>query len=128
MNGRSKIGAVLLSLLLAHPACCCLGKRLTDLALDQPSSATCCADPETNQDSSSAEDEQGCVCATTQVIQAKPELAQATALAKAPMVGAPVKVLPNAVFALKVLVPTPFLNAPPRTIVPARLAYQVFLL
>ena len=118
----------LVALLVVNPACCCLGKWLTQLTLDEPPPASCCSDFETDGEPVTPLDDQDCACKTTQVTQAKPEVEQASLLASTLVGRVPVEILSTSVFDPKSVGATPFLDALPRTTVPARLAYQVFLL
>ena len=120
--------AFLVALLVANPACCCFGKWLTQLTLDEPAPASCCSDSENNEDPTAPQDDQDCACKTTQVTQAKPEVELASLLASPLVARVPVEILSTSVFAPKLVGAVPFLDAPPRTTIPLRLAYQAFLL
>ena len=115
-------------MLVANPACCCFGKWLAQLTLDQPVPASCCSDSENNEDPAAPQDDRDCACKTTQVTQAKPEVEQVSSLAGPLVARLPIEVLSVAALTPKSVGAAPFLDAPPRTTVPARLAYQVFLL
>ena len=128
MSGCNKFGAIWLILLLANPACCCFGKWLAQLTLDQPAPAACCADSESDEDSSAPQGDQDCVCKTTQVTQAKPETEQVFPLASPLVARLPVEILSVPVFAAQSVDTALFLDDTPPTTVPARLAYQAFLL
>ena len=118
--------AFLLALLVANPACCCFGIWLAQLTLDQPAPASCCS--ESGEEPASPQDDQDCACKTTQVTQAKPEVELASLLASPLVARVPVEILSVATFATQSVGAAPFLDAPPRTAIPARLAYQAFLL
>ena len=122
------MGTVLLALLLANPACCCFGKWLAQLALDQPVPASCCADPEGGENSAAQQDDKDCACKTTQVTQAQPESEQTSPHANPLATRLPVEISSVFAFAPKSVAGSFPLDDPPRTTVPARLAYQVFLL
>ncbi len=128
MRGRSRLVSFLLALLVANPACCCFGKWLTQLTLDESVPASCCADSESDEEPATPQDDQDCACKTTQVTQAQPLVEQTSLLASALVARLPVEILSVATFAPRSVGAAPFLDAPPRTAVPARLAYQMFLL
>ena len=118
----------LVALLVVNPACCCLGKWLTQLTLDEPPPASCCSDFETEGEPVTPLDDQDCACKTTQVTQAQPEVEQASLLASPLVTRVPIEILSSSVFAPKSVSASPFLDVSPRTTIPARLAYQAFLL
>jgi hypothetical protein len=120
--------AFLLALLVANPACCCFGKWLTQLTLDEPVPASCCADPEGGENSAAQQDDKDCVCKTTQVTQAQPWIEQTSLFASSLVVKVPVEILSVAAFAPRSVAGSLSLDAPPRTKIPTRLAHQVFLL
>ena len=118
----------LLALLVANPACCCFGKWLTQLTLDQPAPASCCADSEDGENSATQQDGKDCACKTTQVTQAQPESEQTSPHANPLATRLPVEISSVSTFTSKSVAGSLPLDAPPRTTVPARLAHQVFLL
>ena len=119
--------AFLLALLVANPACCCFGKWLTQLTLDESVPASCCADSESDEEPATPQDDQDCACKTTQVTQAQP-LVEQTPLLASPLVSRlPGEISSVSTFAPKSVAGSLILDAPPRTTVPARLAYQAFL-
>ena len=118
--------AFLLALLVASPACCCFGKWLTQLTLDQPVPASCCS--ESGEEPAAPQDDQDCACKTTQVTQAQPESEQTSPHANPLASRLPIEILSAASFASQSVGALPYLDAPPRTTIPARLAYQAFLL
>ena len=120
--------AFLLALLVANPACCCFGKWLTQLTLDEPAPASCCSDSESDEVPAAPQGDQDCACKTTQVTQAKPEVGQVSSLASPLVARLPIEILSMAAFAPKSVARSLPLDSPPRTRIPARLAHQVFLL
>ena len=119
---------MLLSLLLANPACCCFGKWLTQLTLYEPAPASCCSGSPSDENPATPQDDRDCACRTTQVTQAKPEAEQASLLASPLVSRLPIEILSVSALTSKSVGAAHFLDAPPRTTVPARLAYQAFLL
>ena len=118
--------AFLLALLVANPACCCFGLWLAQLTLDQPAPASCCS--ESGEEPAAPQDDRDCACKTTQVTQAKPEIERVSPLANSLASRLPVEVLSGVGFASQSVGASPYLDAPPRTTIPLRLAYQAFLL
>ena len=118
--------AFLLALLVVNPACCCFGLWLAQLTLDQPAPASCCS--ESGEEPAASQDDQDCACKTTQVTQAKPEIERVSPLANPLASRLPVEILSVASFAPKSVGASPYLDAPSRTTIPLRLAYQAFLL
>ena len=116
----------LLALLVANPACCCFGKWLTQLTLEQPVPASCCS--ESGEEPAAPQDDQDCACKTTQVTQAQPESEQTSPHANPLATRLPVEISSVFAFAPKSVAGSFPLDDPPRTTVPARLAYQAFLL
>lgn len=118
----------LLALLLANPSCCCFGKWLAQLTLAQPVAASCCADSEPDEEPATPQDHRDCACKTTQVTQAKPAAEQLSQAPNPPVAKLSIEAVSMAALPPKSVAQPLLLDSPSRSPVPARLAYQVFLL